>query len=121
MSLCETCRAPGSCCSGFVLSLRFPIERWKQAARREMKKRGLPFFPVRKMEKTDPFPQEGMVAVQFECRWLGANGRCTNYIRRPITCHHYEPGIDYLCAEHIPMFKGIPVRYEGGVVELIEV
>ena len=113
MSLCDTCRTPGNCCAGFVLSLRFPVERWKQAARREMKKRHLPFFPVRAWKGSDATPQEGMVPVQFDCRWLGSDGRCTNYERRPETCHHYEAGIDSLCAEHIPMFKGIPVRYEA--------
>lgn len=112
MSLCDTCRAPGNCCSGFVLSVRFPVERWKQAARKEMKRRRLPFFPVRAMVRSDPAPVEGMVAVHFDCRWLGADGRCLNYERRPETCRHYEAGIDYLCAEHVPMLKGIPIRWE---------
>ena len=77
-----------------------------------MKRNRLPFFPVRPYIGSYIGHQEGKVFVQFDCRWLGADGLCTNYERRPETCRHYTAGIDYLCAEHVPLFKGIPVVVE---------
>jgi len=112
MNLCLICRSPGACCSNFVLSIRFDKVNWEEEARQEMERRGLPFYPVGADVMGD-IVQPGKVAVRFKCRWLGPDGRCSHYYERPNTCRLYQAGTDYLCAEHVPVFNGIPVIVEG--------
>lgn len=73
-----------------------------------MKSRRLPFYPVRMLSADDSTPD---VSVQFDCRWLGDDGRCRHYERRPQTCRTYEAGQDALCAEYIQTLSGIPIIY----------
>lgn len=107
MSQCDSCRAPGHCCKGFVLSLAFAAAYWRQEAEWVMADKGLPFVPVRPIWHPEAAPDE--TAVIFDCTKLGADGRCTIYETRPALCASYEPGYDGLCAEHVNQFRGIPI------------
>lgn len=109
MSLCDTCRVPGACCTTILLNIVFDATRWKADARRIMKAHGWPFYPTRvnhAWHTTVP----GNVTVVFECSWLGKDGRCQNYDKRPEPCREYEAGSDVVCAEYAHTFKGIPIR-----------
>ena len=106
---CDTCRAPGSCCRGFVLSIgRLPEATWSDDAMALMSLHRLPFIPVR-VSVNLGVDEAGYVAVVFDCTLLGADGRCTQYDDRPVTCRLYTPGADPICAEYVHTFKGIPV------------
>jgi Fe-S-cluster containining protein len=111
VSLCDTCRAPGACCTAFTLNLSFDRVRWKQEARKQMKQRRLPFYPIRP-DLLWMISDETHIRVAFNCRKLGADGRCTDYSNRPATCSEYPAGLDPLCAEHVHTLKGIPIRSE---------
>lgn len=105
---CDTCRAPGNCCRGFVLNIGpLPSMIWRHAAQATMDKHGLPFRPVRVSVRHDYGPDQ--VAVVFDCPLLGADGRCTEYKTRPLVCHDYQAGHDALCAEFVHTLKGIPI------------
>lgn len=105
MSLCDTCRAPGSCCSFFYVSAPRTLADEIIAAQ------GLPFVPVAPVigPGTGCFNDASTGYWRYSCTKLGADGRCTIYAGRPHACSHYVPGIDPLCAEHVPLLKGIPV------------
>lgn len=113
MSLCDSCRSPGACCQGLILSHLFEKIRWKQDARKFVKKERYPFYPVRALQVDLDNPEMTFIHVQFDCRNLGADGRCSKYEDRPFVCSDYEPGIDGLCAEHVMKFKGIPINVIG--------
>lgn len=89
----------------------FDRVRWKQEARKLVKRYRLPFYPVRPDLKW-ALSDEPQIRVVFDCRKLGADGRCTDYENRPSACITYPPGIDAMCAEHVFMLKGIPIRLE---------
>ncbi|SRR6266403_1852214 len=109
MSLCDTCRSPGSCCRGFVIeNTGFERERWKQDARQWIRRKKLPFYPAHMTASN--LPEWDYVYVAFNCHWLGEDGRCRNYDQRPAVCRNYEPASDGLCAEHVLNLKGIPIR-----------
>jgi Fe-S-cluster containining protein len=113
-SPCDTCCKPGACCRGFVISsFGFERERWKQHARNEMRRRGLPFYPVAPGFYNDP--SWDYIYVKFNCHWLDTKtGRCRNYDQRPETCRNYEPKQDLLCVEYVMNLKGIPIRTQHG-------
>jgi len=109
MSLCDTCRSPGSCCKGFsITQFGFERARWKQHARKVMKQWHFPWYPVEMTVYNEPGWE--YVDVRFNCRWLGEDGRCMHYEQRPEACRKYEPLQDGLCAEYVFNFKGIPIR-----------
>lgn len=110
-SLCDACRAPGNCCSGFALSLTFSRESWKHDADKEMAERGLPFFAKSPVIETIS-DAGGAVVVRFGCNKLGEDGRCSDYENRPILCQTYEPASDPLCAEYVRQLRGIPIVVE---------
>lgn len=110
MSSCDTCRAPGNCCSGFVLNHPFPGANWKADAEQLLADAGLQFFkPVRQFFTSET---EWMDGVMFDCSRLGADGRCTDYENRPQLCRAYQAGDDALCAEFVQTLKGIPIRVQ---------
>lgn len=106
---CETCRAPGNCCKGFVLSIgKVPVDGWRERAQAAVDGRGLPFraVSIRIHERHD---EGDSVTPVFDCTLLGPDGRCTDYENRPSLCRTYQPGEDPLCAEYIHTLKGIPI------------
>lgn len=115
-SLCDRCRAPGRCCSGFHLggghfgrgktALEVLVDlasaaTWTEGggprghcretppAAAEDVQLGLPFLPL--------WVDSGGY-WRFWCPLLGPGGRCTQYERRPALCRSYEAGSDSLCA-----------------------
>lgn len=106
---CDTCRAPGSCCSAFTLNMPVKWNRqWKSSATKKLAKHGLSMFvPVRQRIGADGHE---LNAILYSCTWLGADGRCTDYKNRPGLCRRYQPGDDMICAEFEHRFKGIPIR-----------
>ena len=120
MSLCNACRQPGRCCTGFALPIRgdTALEVLVQLAamhhglfkghpnrlshedcvdpqRRahvEHAAVGLPFIPL------NPVPG----GWRFWCPLLGRDGRCTEYDHRPALCRAYQPASDPICAEWVP-------------------
>lgn len=113
MSLCETCRAPGACCSGFGLNITFKADGWMEQAAIDMAERGLPFVPIAPIFGDGGMRlPEGHVPVRFRCTLLGSDGRCGDYENRPDLCRHYEPASDPLCAEYVRTLRGIPIVFE---------
>lgn len=109
MASCDTCRAPGSCCRGFVLNIgRVPEEVWREYSQAIVRDYGLPFVPAR-VSVMHGVDGSGGVAVMFDCPLLGADGRCTDYANRPRTCINFDPGSDFLCCETPRQFKGVPI------------
>lgn len=102
MSLCDTCRNPGRCCSGFLLNggawparAAHPLEVLAELATVNIRETiGLPFMPL--------YRRAADGAWLFWCPNLGRDGRCTVYENRPLMCREYEAGSDPLCAEHVP-------------------
>lgn len=111
MSVCDRCRRPGRCCSGFLLSGGWPghaaettLEAMVMLASVStdpaigspgQNQLGLPFLPLGK--RTDG-------AWILWCPLLGRDGRCTDYANRPALCASYQPLTDGLCAE----YEGVP-------------
>jgi Fe-S-cluster containining protein len=58
----------------------------------------MPFLPAEQDENGE---------WRFACPLLGADGRCTDYERRPQICRNYEPGQDGLCALHVENLEGL--------------
>jgi Fe-S-cluster containining protein len=103
-SLCDACRAPGRCCTGFTLTPkpvgetpeevdRWAAEQYWVSADRKSRGRGLPFRALYRLPN-------GM--WRFWCPNLLPSGRCGDYENRPSVCRDYEPGEDRLCAEYLP-------------------
>jgi Fe-S-cluster containining protein len=112
MASCETCRAPGRCCSGFPLNssaatnalnemevqawldqvLTPPLDwNWGEPDRPDQEWRvGLPFRPLFK---------DSTGAWRYWCTLLTPEGRCGDYEHRPWLCSHFQPGSDPLCIE----------------------
>lgn len=108
---CDTCRRPGACCRGFVLSLP-PIEAghgWRAEAIAQVAAKGIDYFePLYPIASTI---EPGKVKAVWSCRRLTPAGRCGDYENRPALCDLYAPGEDALCAEYVHQFKGIPVTW----------
>lgn len=107
MSLCDTCRAPGSCCNGFTLGGGVECDERQAAfvgrpsyadALGLARKNGTPFIPSHP-EQIRP----GVWQWRYSCPRLTAEGRCGDYENRPLTCRTYRPGQDQLCAEYVDM------------------
>jgi Fe-S-cluster containining protein len=108
MVSCDTCRAPGSCCSAFTLNIPVFGDDWKAEAIEKLEQHGLVMFvPVRKRIGWGRSPFNGIL---FNCTRLGSDGRCTDYENRPELCRAYQAGDDALCAEFEQTLKGIPIR-----------
>lgn len=113
MSICDQCRSPGSCCSAFVLNLRFRRDNWYDDAISEMRRHGITHFvPVRPSLGSEYFDGSYLIRVVFDCTLVGKDGRCTNYENRPDACRAYEPKSDGLCAEFVRELRGIPIVVE---------
>lgn len=119
MSLCDACRAPGRCCTGFYLqngdfgrgrpALEVLVElatAWTGTAPMLGAVRVHPTFDLTAIEDIQvgmPFmplmrrPADG--AWRFWCPVLRADGRCGDYENRPALCRDYQAGSDKLCAE----------------------
>lgn len=111
---CDTCRSPGICCRGFVLSMGYFRENdWREQVQAKLDQHGLPFIPVRVLPRG--YIEEGAVIPVFDCPLLGADGRCSDYDQRPDLCRTFEPGSDGLCVEHVNSFKGVPIVLDGAV------
>lgn len=107
---CDTCRRPGSCCRGFVLSLpAVDPEGWREASLEQVAARGIDYFEP--MYASASMAYEGKVRAVWSCRRLTPEGRCGDYENRPPPCHAYQPGEDALCAEFVHTFKGIPLTW----------
>jgi hypothetical protein len=122
MSLCDTCRQPGSCCSGFVLSdPKGEVTHWDCATRDEINadilaRSGWPFKATAIRSRwTDAATGQPYNTWYFGCPLLGGDGRCTVYETRPQLCRDYAAGSSPLCVEHQPgvtvplEFCGIPI------------
>lgn len=103
--LCESCRQPGACCSGFQLNQPqwddlHPLQVMVELASiltddcqgRPMI--GVPFLPTGRSK------QDGRQT--YQCGWLGDDGRCSNYEDRPMLCASFEAGSDLLCVMTCP-------------------
>ncbi len=101
-SLCDRCRAPGSCRSGFVLSMYGSSSPADIAKFIEMN--DLPFVL---MLEQHPLYSDG-VGI-YKCTKLGADGRCKIYETRPRTCRDFAEGGDPLCAEYVHRIRGIAI------------
>ncbi len=117
--LCDHCRQPGRCCSGFGLNLtmrRVRIEPGDEitglhvlvmlatAVHQDCRHQptiGVPFMPLYELKPGH---------WRYWCPLLGADGRCTDYENRPRLCADFTAGTDALCAEYRPE--------PGGSVEL---
>jgi Fe-S-cluster containining protein len=101
MSLCDTCRNPGRCCTGFHLTTRADTPNTYLDALILMatidhadgtwlrgRALGLPFMPLVKRSG----------AWLYWCPLL-KDGRCSDYENRPQLCRTFEPGSDTLCVE----------------------
>lgn len=107
--ICDNCRLPGRCCTGFGLNAHSLLEAktplhalvWLATAYtgavsgRTML--GLPFLPLWKE------PRNGV--WRFWCPLLTREGRCSDYENRPLLCRDYAPGSDQICAMHVPAPK----------------
>jgi Fe-S-cluster containining protein len=104
MSLCEACRNPGQCCSGFPLTGPLaPAETYLEAlidlatvsyndsTWQNGLAIGLPFLPLFKASN----------GWRYWCPTL-KDGRCSDYEHRPQLCRSYQPGCDRMCAEATP-------------------
>lgn len=114
MSLCDACPKPGSCCRMFTLSVSFwddiPIEeQWAPLAEK------YPFVPAQRDPKyaftLDHESGRMYSPWQFNCPKLGADGRCTIYEDRPMTCRTFQPASDPLCV----LYKG-PSLKDGAAI-----
>ena len=127
-SLCDTCRAPGRCCTGFVLGggdfargetmlgalvALATVEHygpmdWSRIPSRkpgETLEQYTDRLPVQSRHVGLPFMPlhvDRYGSWQFWCPLLGRDGRCTDYENRPPLCREYQPGTDKLCAEWQP-------------------
>lgn len=101
--LCDACRNPGRCCSGFGLNLPILAEetaldvliRLARVEHRDCQGRpvvGAPFLPLYRTPER----------WRFWCPLLGRDGRCTDYEHRPEVCALFKPGGDPLCVMHTP-------------------
>lgn len=124
MSLCDTCRNPGQCCSGFTLNIGTPetylealvlmatVGNGTDPTREGLFGQsfslpdktpedwehvwlGLPFLPLWK---------DSLGNWRYWCIHLSANGRCTIYEDRPPLCREYKAGSCRLCAEWEPSY-----------------
>lgn len=108
-SLCDRCRNPARCCSGFALNSidnnMTGLEALAYLAQVEHEDVngetiiGLPFMPL---WRAPPFKEklaDGTEALtwRFWCP-LNIKGRCSIYEKRPLLCATYEPQSDFLCA-----------------------
>lgn len=111
LSTCDTCRDPGHCCRGFVLSREFPASADAEDALRSTREGTNPmtgeagcyevlphFVPVEPVPHAETEERDA-VRWRFRCEALGEDGRCTVYKDRPKLCRTYEPKSDGLCAE----------------------
>jgi Fe-S-cluster containining protein len=116
--LCDNCRQPGRCCTGFYLGdmgetaldalvsmatmLSVTTADGRSAGSRELVvvaaetdtdvMLGLPFMPLFKHRPG---------AWHFWCPLL-VKGRCSDYENRPALCRSFDAGSDTLCAMHVP-------------------
>lgn len=104
---CDSCRRPGACCRGLVLSgPSVPLKSWRQDASDFVARHLMPFL----RPSSHFIPDDaGLVRVAYDCDRLGADGRCSDYEGRPEMCRIFEPGSDQLCIEYIQTFRGIPI------------
>ena len=126
-SPCATCRDPGYCCRGFTLSNIFPPGMPRAEVHRHTAEGTDPyggdltfqlvpqFRPLRISRRYIRRGQAKPNAVKwsFTCDWLGKDGRCTNYRRRPRLCKSFKPMSDMLCIEYEGSLKGHLTLYEG--------
>lgn len=106
MSLCDTCREPGSCCSGFYLSSpngtgNFSVWETPLSPLILMATRWLPFLPVVRGPTLHCDEGDYYGIERWECPLLGDDGRCTDYDNRPQLCRDYVAGSDEICVEHV--------------------
>lgn len=130
--LCDNCKLPGRCCTGFDLNFR-PLNKCQTAlevlvflativtsenavARLQSEKKstrgnshlpqtqiGLPFMPLYK-RKVEGIDGGGV--WRFWCPNLDiSTGRCGDYENRPGLCRLYRAGSDPLCAMWAPPTK----------------
>lgn len=119
LSLCNACRQPGACCSGFQLNggafgrglshLELLIKLGTIVATRPPQGAtnpnndgddfGLPFLP---------FYRASDGAWRFWCPNLGLDGRCTDYDHRPHLCANFEAGSNVLCIRHRRFDEVVP-------------
>lgn len=112
MSPCDTCRRPGSCCRGFVLSFVVSDLEWETEARLKLDTYGLTFFSITEAVRTPGITPDGSVSVRCDCTLLDGNGRCGDYENRPTLCRNYNPLSDGLCCEFVgPNHLPLPVKF----------
>ncbi len=111
VSVCDTCRNPGRCCTGFSLGgATFPKGETMLDAMialasciiHDVHERAIvpPFLPLRRIDwERDGDPDH---VWSLWCPLL-VNGRCSDYENRPMLCKTYRPRQDGLCA----MYEGI--------------
>lgn len=119
-SPCDTCRDPGYCCRGLVLSTVFPADMPREEVNQHVAEGTDPYGWDRGSEPTPMFEalrvaaryiargqtKPDSVTWQFSCQWLGGDGRCMNYENRPRLCAGYKPKSDLLCIEYDGSYAG---------------
>jgi Fe-S-cluster containining protein len=116
MSLCDTCKRPGHCCSGFMLGGgSFPPARTREEAQAQIDKQlmhrvdgTLQISPFELMYLENFLQADHVTGIKdwvagwkMRCTKL-VNGRCSIYDTRPQLCKDYAPATDSLCFHHVP-------------------
>lgn len=103
-SMCDTCKDPGHCCRAFNLDGKyFAYGSTRQEVQAQLNSRSQTMFrPLqRNMILENMCGEPHLERWSVTCTWLGADGRCTNYNKRPKVCRDYEPLSTSLCC-HSP-------------------
>lgn len=119
-SPCATCRDPGYCCRALMLSTVFPADMPREQVYQHNADGSSPWpgGPT-----AEPTPQMRPIKIAtryasrgerkphgvtwlFSCDWLGRDGRCKNYRKRPDLCKSFKPKSDRLCIEYEGSYRG---------------
>ena len=125
MSACDTCKDPGYCCRGLVLSNIFPAKMPRDKVYQHIAEGTDPYGACVEFEPCPQFrpmrtsaryirrgqTEPESVTWRFSCDWLDEDGRCGDYENRPRLCVAFEPKSDPLCIEYDGSWKGLLTLY----------
>ncbi len=128
MSLCDTCRAPGQCCTHLYLITDVSLAYWlDEPFPTKALKHRLPFKPLPAdlgMVDFDMQHHKLYGTPAFTCPKLTPQGRCSIYHSRPQLCRDYQPLTDSMCAEYtppaIPSLSALVYQAEQLLVDLFD-